>query len=138
MAVAGAMLKRDAPLPSRAVSGRACERGRRFRIRRRDCNCSIHREPAAPILITCPERVFDQQPAETRTVDKEFAIDALPVFQDDCGNVSVFGVAVDTGDPSLRPRHSAILGELPQESGVEASVEMIGVSDLVHERFGFR
>src|SRR3546814_7589897 len=81
MAVAGAMLERDAPLPAGIARGRAGKgRGRADRGGRHG-DRAVDRQPVRPVLEPCPEFLLDQQAAEARAVEKQVAGDPLAAFE---------------------------------------------------------
>src|SRR3546814_13211564 len=79
IAVAGAVLERDAPLPPRLARG--CTReGRGIALafaRHRDR--AVAGEPVVPFGIAGVERAFDEQAAKARAVDEEVAFDDAAV-----------------------------------------------------------
>src|SRR3546814_14906481 len=94
MAVAGAVLERDAPLPARAVRGRTGEGIGRPDIGGRHRDRAVGGQPARPVLIARAKLFLDQQAAKARTVDKQVARDTPPAFEPDrrqCGKSAVEG-----------------------------------------------
>src|SRR3546814_6270234 len=81
IAVAGAVLERDAPLPPRLARG--CTReGRGIALafaRHRDR--AVAGEPVVPFGIAGVERAFDEQAAKARAVDEEVAFDDAAVVE---------------------------------------------------------
>ncbi|EGF91605.1 hypothetical protein ABI_30220 [Asticcacaulis biprosthecium C19] len=137
IAVACAVLQRNAPLPSCFLRSRACERR---------CRCvtavgqpcpfgrygsgAIARQPGAPVLVTRLQGLFYQQAAEPRTVDKQVAGDEAAVLQRHRGEMTALRILVDLDDLAFLAHHPARLGIPPQEASVERRVEMEGVVEL--------
>src|SRR3546814_19893117 len=88
IAVAGAVLERDAPLPPRLARG--CTReGRGIALafaRHRDR--AVAGEPVVPFGIAGVERAFDEQAAHARAVDEEVAFDDAAVVECEIGRAS--------------------------------------------------
>src|SRR5579864_7040714 len=80
-AVAGAMLKADAPLPSRLPRRRAREGMERFGTRAGNRHRPVARQPVAPILKTGLQRLLDEESAKSRAIDEEVRLDDLPAFE---------------------------------------------------------
>src|SRR3546814_3825747 len=68
MAVAGAVLERDAPLPPRLARGRACERDRITHIFARHRDRAVAREPVAPFGIAGFQRRSEETTSELQSL----------------------------------------------------------------------
>src|SRR3546814_7235582 len=69
MAVAEAMLERDAPLPARRARGRAGERRAIAPPRAGNCARTVAGQPGGPVGIADAERLPEEQRAQARAVD---------------------------------------------------------------------
>ena len=134
IAIAGAVLQRNAPLPA----GRPCRRPRiGGEIASRgtgDSHGAIARQPLRPILITGAERLFDQQSAKPRAIDEQLPGHRCAAFKRQGSDVAACRVAADAGDPAFDTHHAARFGIAPQIDSIEAGVEMIGVNQRLQRR----
>ena len=130
-AVAGAMLERDAPLPSRIVRGRARERHRRADVGGLHRDGAVARQPVRPVVVAGVERALDQQRAEAGAVEEQVARDPLPALERQRGDVAALAVQLDRRDLPLDPAYAVAFRHAAQEGGVERAVELIGVVDPV-------
>src|SRR5207248_4809906 len=75
VAVADAVLERNAPLPARLARGRTRVRGewRSVLARRRDG--AVARQPFGPILVSRVQRLLDQQPGKAAAVDEQIGLE---------------------------------------------------------------
>ena len=124
------MLQRNAPAPAGLVGNRA-------RVR----NCRAHRfglhghravagQPLVPVLVAGLEGLLDEQPAKAGAVDEQVTFDGLARIQHQRFDEAALAVLLDLADLALDASHAELLGELAQEFGVHAGVEMIGVVHL--------
>ena len=103
IAVADAMLQRNAPLPAGLArrgarvgrQGAGALAGHRHR--------PIAGQPMGPVLVSGLQRLLDQQPAKARTVDEQIRLDPLAVIQLQRANESVLAAQFDIHDLALDP-----------------------------------
>ena len=79
-AVAGAVLERNAPLPSRLARRRPRIGSERIGARAGHRHRPVAGQPVAPVLVTGLQRLLDQQSAKARAVDEE-------IGRDPCGRL---------------------------------------------------
>src|SRR3546814_15303693 len=77
VAVAGAVLERDAPMPAAALRDRLRIGARRAGIFARHRDRAIAGEPVRPVLESGFERLLDQQAAKARAVAEELHADFI-------------------------------------------------------------
>jgi hypothetical protein len=81
MAVAHAMLERNAPLPAGRM-GRGPRKGiGRSGMGGRHGPGPVGRKPVAPVLPSGAQLLFDEQSAKTRAIDEQIAFDPIAVFK---------------------------------------------------------
>ncbi len=88
----------------------------------------------APILVTGFKRVLDQQAPEARAIDEQIARNGCAAFQRDAFHIAAFAIAGDVGDLALDPGDALTGRETAQKGRIEASIEVVGIGDLVHQR----
>jgi len=130
MTVTGAVLKRDAPLPTCWMRGRAREGQEGTGALGRDGERAIAGKPVAPILERHAERVAEQQAAEARAVDEQIAADAAIIVELERGDVSGFAVLLDPDDATFDPLRTQFFGMDAQILAVSGGVEVEGVGKL--------
>ena len=138
MAVANAMLQRNAPLPPCAVRCRTCVRqqlGRRFAWYRQ---CTIARQPVRPVFIACFQSLFNQQSSKARTVDKQITFNSLATLQNDSIHVTIDRALRHLNNLAFCSDHTARLTQFAQIFGVQIGVKMIGVCNFAQGRVGHR
>ena len=127
-AVAGAMLERNAPLPSRIMRHRAGIRNRRsdaFGLHR---DRAVVGQPVAPIVEAGMQRAFDQQRAKAGAVEEQIALDPHAAVESKRGDIAAFAVQLDRGNASLDPRRAVLFGELPEKRRIARWIELVGVA----------
>ena len=134
VAVAGAVLQRDAPLPARLVRGGAGQRHQRAVRFARHRNRAVARQPVAPVLVAGLQRFLDQQADHAGAVDEQVGRDALAAFHDHRVDEAVVLAQDRVDDLALGADHAALFRVLAQEFGVQAGVEMEGVVDVGQRR----
>ena len=135
MAVPGAMLQRDAPLPARPVRGRTRVRRQRPRpARARHRKGTVAQQPLAPVLIAHAHRVADQQTAHARAVDEQVSIHPAAIGEHDMVEEAVTATPVGGDDPSFDPLDARRLCPAAQEAREQRGIEMIGVIDVGDRR----
>ena len=111
IAVADAVLQRDAPLPARLAPD-----GQGVRRRRRVAGAlhgdgAVAGQPARPVLIAGLQRLLDQQAAKAAAIYEEVAVDARAVLQIEALDEAGFGMQRDVRHPAFDAAHAARLGE---------------------------
>ena len=129
VAVAGAVLQRDAPLPARGARRRARVRRRRAGLLAGHGHRAIAGQPVRPVLVAGLQRLLDQQAAESRAVDEQVAGDARAALQRDGFDEAVFAAQLHVDDFAFDALDAARLGVAAQVLRVEAGIEVIGVGD---------
>ena len=81
----------------------------------------------APVFEACLQLLFDQQRAETGTIDEEIAFDAHTRFEAYRENRAACRVSLRFDDPAFLPRDAAALRDFGQVSGVEPGIELESV-----------
>src|SRR5690348_1170322 len=114
MAVAGAVLQRDAPLPSglprqRLRVGPECVA--RFA---RDRERGIARQPLAPVEIGNAERLAEHQAAKAGAVDEQASGDAPLAAERERGDVAALARALDALNQAFNAADAALLGVAAQ------------------------
>ena len=127
MAVASAVLQRDAPLPPRLSRGGAGVRRQQARILTGNRQRPVAGQPMAPVLIAGLQRALDQEPAKARAVDIEGAAQFAAIFQFQGPDIAGLAVQGHIRDLALHPGHAQAFGVPAQVGGVEPGVEMEGV-----------
>src|SRR3569832_150649 len=127
VAIPDAVLKRDAPLPAGLSCGRACKRLGIACPRTRNSDSAIAAKPMRQVLISGFQRLLDEETAEARTVDEEFAIDPRAVSQGDRFDEAILAAKNCVDDPALTAHHTASLGIAPEIACIEGRIEVIGV-----------
>src|SRR6202035_271684 len=77
VAIAGAMLERNAPLPSRLARRRTSVRHRRSDALARHGHRPIARQPFGPVIESCSQQTFDEQCAHPGAVDEQISVDHI-------------------------------------------------------------
>jgi hypothetical protein len=130
VAVAGAVLQRDAPLPSRWPGHRLCVGPDRLGRRARDRERGVAREPLGPVDIWHAERIAEQQAPKACAVDEQRAGNAALAIERQGADVPAFGIPFDGLDPAFDPPHPALLGVLAQQWRERGGIEMVGVRKI--------
>ncbi|EEF25313.1 conserved hypothetical protein, partial [Ricinus communis] len=129
VAVAVAVLQRDAPLPARGLR-------RRPRVRREAVGQgaghglrAVTGQHGAPVLVAGLVHAFDQQAAEARAIDEQVALDAAAVLQLQGRDEARFRMLLDVADRALDALHAARRRVLAQVQRIQARIELerIGV-----------
>jgi hypothetical protein len=134
VAVAGAVLQRNAPLPAGRARGGARIGRDRVHAFAGHGQRAVARQPVRPVLVAGLQGLLDQQPAEARAVDEQFAIDALAAFQRHRFDEAVVGALVHLADLAFDALHAALLRQFAQEARVQGGVEVVGVGDVGQRR----
>src|SRR3546814_5224660 len=116
MAVAGAVLQWNPPLPARAMCGRLGVWSEIVRTAARHGQRTVARQPVRPVVIAGLHRLFDQQSAKARTIDEEIGLDPLAAFQSDGFDKAVIEPQRDIDDLALGPHHAALFGIVDRTS----------------------
>jgi hypothetical protein len=82
-----------------------------------------------PIVVTGLKRAFDQQAAETGTVEEEVSLVLAAIFQANAADKAIV-VHQWLHDAAFLPLHASGFGIFAQPFGIEAGVELIGVDDV--------
>ena len=136
VAVADAVLERDAPLPT-GGAGRGA--GQRLVVAAEftgDSDGAVAGQPSGPVHERHPERLAEQKRAETGAVEKQLALDLGAVVERDRGEKAGLGMLADLGDAPLDPRDALLLGPSAKEEGVARGVELEGVGQPRQRRIG--
>src|SRR5438270_10906813 len=130
VAVAGAMLQRNAPLPARLARGHT--RVGRWRLYFLAWNRSrpVQRRPVGPILKPGTERAPDQQPTKARAIDEQITRYRRAAFQADAFHESALAVLLHFDDLALDAPRAAALGVVAQVSRLHPRIELIGMDDV--------
>ena len=134
IAVAGAVLQGDAPLPAGLA-----RRGRGPGAHRLDLGAGhrdrpVHRQPVRPVFIAGLERPLDQQAAKAGTVDEQVRLQHAPVLQRHALDKAVVRPLGHIDDLALDPLHAASLTDLAEVAAVKDGIEMIGGEQAVQRR----
>ena len=134
MAVADAVLQRNAPLPPGLARRRPrigvqlVSRAARHRDR------PITGQPVRPVLESGVQGPLDQQSAESGAVDEQLALDGGAGIEPDGADVALTLTQLDVDDAALDPLHAPRLAVAAQVAGVERGIEMEGIGDLRQRR----
>src|SRR3546814_12845706 len=115
LAVAGAMLERDARWPPRRLRGRSRPRLPVGGALARDGERAVARQPRAPVLEPRLHHLLDQQPAKPRAIDEQIARDFAPVGKRDVLDQAALAVSRRIDDAALDARPPAGLGKPAQQ-----------------------
>src|SRR3982074_190971 len=127
IAVAGAVLEWDSPLPSGRAGRRQGIGSELARALAGNCNGAVARQPLRPVLVTRLQRLLDQQTAKTRSVDKEIRLDALAALERQRLDKAVLAPKLNIHHFAFCPTGSTSFGVGTQVARVEASIKMICV-----------
>src|SRR5947209_10056086 len=98
MAVAGAVLQRDAPWPAGRMRGRPRVGQQRIGALGRYRDGTVARQPLAPILGWYAELLAEEQAAKARAVDEQIAAHPAVVVELHCGDEASLAVLLDLDD----------------------------------------
>src|SRR5690349_1343530 len=133
VSVACPVLQGNSPLPAGLMSPGARVRNETFRpALAGDRERAIARQPVRPVLVAGAQRLFDEQPAETRAIQKEIAGNRGAIFQANRFDEPALAMAIDADDLAFDANDATLLGVTPQESGVEPRVEVERIGELRH------
>src|SRR3954471_18019469 len=112
VAIAGAVLERDSPLPAGGAGagtgvGREAAAGRA-----RDGHRAVAGQPVRPVLEARAERLLDEKSAKPRAVEEQLAGEALAALQPDARDP--LRPLLDVDHLSFEAPHSARLGVTAQ------------------------
>ena len=130
MAVAGAMLQRDAPLPAGVVRGGTRERVGRPRTGGWQSPGPVHRQPVAPVLVTRLQRFLNQQAAKAGAIDEQLPRNGLAVVEADRNDIATIGIAANLLDLAFDSRRPLPFRKGAKILRIEAGVEVIGVANF--------
>ena len=131
VAVAGAVLQRDAPLPARRARRRARVRRRAARrVSHGTAMRAVARQPVRPVLVAGLQRLLDQQAAKAGAIDEQVAVDPLRRLRAPPRRRSRRPARSDVDDLAFDALHAARLGVAAQVPRVQAGVEVVGVGDV--------
>ena len=134
MAVAGAVLQRDPPLPACTVRCRPRHRQQRSDRFTRHRDRAIAGQPVLPVLVAAVQRLLDQQPAYARAVDEEVARHALAAFHHHGVDRTVVLSLQHLDDLAFGADDAALLGIAAQKARVQAGVEVESAGDVTQRR----
>ena len=142
VAVAGAVLQRDAPDPAGALGAGAGVGCHLRELRAGHGERAVARQLLAPVNIARVHCVFDQQGAKARAVDEQIAFDTAAVAQLERGNEPGLGMLLHRHDRAFDALRSARHGIVAQvvciQAGVEVKAVRVGVGDRWHVGAGRR
>src|SRR6185312_12212410 len=132
VAIAGAVLQRDPPLPARRPRV-----GLRIGRHRRggsapDREGAIAGQPLPPVLEAALQCTLDKEATEPRTVDEEIAFDARAALEHHRLDEAVLAAQPYVHDFSLGSLHSSSLGVRAQHADKQCGIELEGVLDAGH------
>ncbi|VVT14865.1 conserved hypothetical protein [Sphingomonas aurantiaca] len=130
IAVANAVLERDAPLPPGWFRGRArigLDRPVRRGAGHRDG--AVAGQPARPVFPGFGHRVAEQQAAEPRTIDEQVALDRFARVQAERADVAVQRIPVDRHDPRFGPARAVGFGKMAEIGAEQRRIELIGITE---------
>src|SRR5690606_12205735 len=141
VAVAGAMLQWDPPLPSRIERGGTCV-GRKLaracawpRACAWHCDRAIARQPLRPFFVAGVERTFDEQATKSGTVDEQIARDAPAVCKRDGIDEAAGFAQAHIRDPRIDVLDASLQRVGLEISRVQTGIELKCVR-VVRERRG--
>ena len=134
VAIADAMLQRDAPLPAGAVRGGARHRDQRLHGAAGDRDRAVTGQPVRPILVAGVQGLLDEQALHARAVDEKITFDAAAIAQHDGADESIRLALLHGDDFAFNAFDALSLGQLAQESGIQSGVEVVGVRDFAQRR----
>jgi len=132
MAIAGAVLQRDAPLPAGRPGIGLRVRAHRLGPDTGHGDGTIARQPTAPVVETRLQRTFDQQPAKARAIQEQVAFDALAAVHLHRFDEAVGGAQLHVHHLAFAAAHAALLGIAAQEPTIKPGIEMIGIADTAN------
>ena len=130
VAIASAVLQRNAPLPARAVRGGAGVGGEVFRALARHRNRPVTRQPVRPVIEPHAQRLVDEQPAKAGAIDEQVRADHFAVVQRHAVDEAILGAQRHVHDLALAPPHAAFLRIGRQKPRKQRGVEVERVGDL--------
>src|SRR5258708_6182 len=107
IAIAGAMLERNAPLPSGLAGGRYGIWSQLSRALAGNCNRAVTRQPVRPVLVTRLQRLLDEQTAKTRSIDEEVGLDPFAAVEGQRPDETVLTAQLNIHHLPFRPTNSA-------------------------------
>ena len=134
MAVPGAVLQRNAPLPPRLSRGGPGVGRQRPGVLARHGQSPVAGQPVAPVLIAGLQRPLDQEPAKARAVDVESAAHFAAVLEFQGPDIAGLAIQGHIRDLAFYPRDAEAFGVPAQIGGVEPGVEMEGVVQAAQRR----
>ncbi len=134
VAIAGAMLQWNAPLPARGARRRACVRRRGAGLLAGYGHRAVAGQPVRPVVVAGGERLLDEQAAKTRAIDEQFAVDARAGLQGHRFDEAVRGAQAHVDDLALDALDATRLGVTSQVLRVQTGVEVIRIRDLRQRR----
>ncbi len=136
IAAAGAVLQRNAPLPACFASGGARVRDGRRHSAGRHGYGAIAWQPVCPVLEAGLQCAFDQQAAHAAAIDEEVAFERFTTVRMQRGDEARLRMLIDRIDDAFVTAHALGFGAGAEVAGVQARVEMVGISHRCHERAG--
>ena len=91
-------------------------------------------EPMRPVVKTDVKRLADQKPSEATAIKEKITFEQGPVFKVDPSQKAGLAVLVGLDDFAFLAMHAALFGITSQIGGISRGIEMIGVSDMGHDR----
>src|SRR5215218_3387363 len=120
IAVAGAVLKPDPPLPAGVPGGAAGIRRQRLDPGAGNGERSVAGEVAGPVLVAAAERLLDQKAAEAAAIDEQIPFDALAILHHQRLDEAGLAVDRDRADLPFGAADVVGFGDPAQEARVEA------------------
>src|SRR5690606_25247266 len=130
IAVADAMLQRNAPLPAGFARGGTRVRRELTAALTRYRHGAVAWQPMAPIFVTRLECLLDQQAAKAGAVDEEIAFDTLAAFEHDRRDEPVLAPLLHVHNLPFGTNHAPLLGVTPQEARIQCRVEVKRISNI--------
>ena len=127
IAVADAVLERNAPLPPRLARDRPRVGERRADVGAGHRNRAVAGQPVRPVVIARCERALDQEAAKAGAVEEQVACDPLARGENQSGDVAGVAVPFDAIDLAFGALDPAVDGEAAEVGGVQPRVEVEGV-----------
>ncbi|PAV67798.1 hypothetical protein WR25_02668 [Diploscapter pachys] len=134
IAVSGAMLEGDPPLPAGGACGRPRKGRQGIDPRGGHGKGAIAGEPVRPVLPWHGQGLSQEQAAEAGAVHEQVCRELSSILQAHAGHRSVDQVVFDRGNAPFNPGHPAGFRAGAQERGIAARIEMIGISQARERR----
>ncbi|PAV70132.1 hypothetical protein WR25_17276 [Diploscapter pachys] len=134
IAVAGAVLQRDAPAPPRRHRDRASI-GRHRRLGpARHRHRPIGGQPARPVLERLAQRLAQQQRSEAGAVDEQVAFDPRAIGQRYRDDIAALAIAFHVDNDPFAAPCAHLFGKTAQIGREQQRIELIGIAERPRER----